>query len=177
MHHLSRETLNKNSSLPPYYGEDTLVLLARDPYWLYAYWELTATKINSLKAGLGAGEFAKATKTLKLIKFDHQGQAMAGFDIPLTETADSWYINGGEADRTYQVMLGYMTPEGEFFPLLSSNKSHTPRDSVSSVIDPRWGYLNFWQQRLFTRRLKFNLNSASLVRHKAKAAEREKIKL
>jgi hypothetical protein len=41
MHPLARESLNAGETLPPFYGEDTLVLLARDPYWLFSYWELT----------------------------------------------------------------------------------------------------------------------------------------
>lgn len=162
MHPLTRENLNAGESLPSFYGRDTLVLLARDPYWLYAYWDLTWDTINRCKA---AGmPLDRGKKVLRMSKFDHEGQVMSSFDIFLDPKSSSWYIYAGEPDRSYQAQLGYQLPGGSFAAILTSNRSHTPRDGMSSVIDPLWGYLNFWQRRLFYRTLKFNMNSAELQR-------------
>ncbi len=168
MHPLTRENLNAGETLPPFYGQDTLVLMARDPYWLYAYWELTWDTINRRKE---AGEpLDRGKKVLRIQKFDHEGQVMSYFDIFLDPESCSWYIYAGEPDRSYQAHLGYQLPDGTFTSLLTSNRSHTPRDGVSSVIDPLWGYLNFWQRRLFYRTLKFNMNSAELQRREKEPA-------
>ena len=34
---------DQDPQLPHRYGVDRLALMARDPHWLYAYWEITAT--------------------------------------------------------------------------------------------------------------------------------------
>ena len=159
MHPLARESLNAGETLPPFYGEDTLVLLTRDPYWLFSYWELTP---DTLSRSSAAGE--PFEQMLRIKKFDHQGKEISFFDIGLDQDSSSWYVHAGEPDRTYQAELGLRMPDGSFKLALTSNKVHTPRDGVSSVIDPLWGYLNFWQQRLFYRTLKFNMNSAELIR-------------
>ncbi len=162
MHPLTRESLNAGETLPAFYGEDTLVLMARDPYWLFSYWELTHDTFNRQKAAIENLDQGK--KVLRVKKFDHQGKEMSAFDVSLAEDDHSWHIYAGEPDRTYQVDLGYTLPDGYFVRLLTSNDCHTPRDGISSVIDPLWGYLNFWQQRLFQRTLKYHLNSSELIR-------------
>lgn len=171
MHPLSREVLNAGETLPSYYGEDTLVLLARDPHWLFAYWELTPGKVKEYLDKRGRNALVGAKKSLRVKKYDHQGKEMTSFDIPLNENAEDWYINVGEPDRSYQAQLGFILSNGIFVNMITSNKCHTPRDSISSVIDPRWGYLNFWQHQLFYRSLKFNLNSAELIRREKKMAK------
>lgn len=162
MHPLARESLNAGETLPLFYGKDTLVLLARDPYWLFSYWELTKETLERCQA---EGEhFSHGGKMLRILKFDHEGKEISFFDIALAAENSNWYVHAGEPDRTYQALLGYGMPDGSFKKILTSNKIHTPRDGVSSVIDPLWGYLNFWQQRLFYRTLKFNMNSSELIR-------------
>ena len=170
MHPLTRDNLNAGETLPSFYGRDSMVLMARDPYWLFAYWELTWETINGHKA---AGvHLDQGKKALRVIKYDHQGSFMSSFDIFLEPESSSWYIYAGEPDRTYQAQLGFQFPDGNFKALLISNRIHTPRDGVSSVIDPLWGYLNFWQRRLFYRTLKFNMNSAELLRREKAVAGR-----
>ncbi len=173
MHSLSRESLNAQETLPSFYGEDTLVLLARDPYWLFAYWELTPEKMFTSCQAAGKEVLDEDCQTLRIKKFGQQGKVISFFDISLPEKSISHYIKVEEADRTYQVELGYLYPEGLFISLLTSNDCHTPPDSISTVIDPHWGYLNFWRQHLFCRSLKSNLSSSELIR-RGKRKEKKK---
>ena len=168
MHPLSEERLCAGETLPPFYGRDTMVLMARDPYWLFCYWELAPGRIENQDQGLG-----REKMMLRVEKFDHHGRVMNFFDIELDKNVCSWYIHAGEPDRSYRAHLGFLTPSGSFRTLLSSNISHTPRDGVSSVIDPLWGHLDFWQQRLRYRTLKHDMGSPQLLRREPVSAGRK----
>ncbi|MBC8450924.1 DUF4912 domain-containing protein, partial [bacterium] len=45
--------LDESFVLPQGYGEDAIRLMVRDPYWLYAYWELTQERGRELRDILG----------------------------------------------------------------------------------------------------------------------------
>ena len=38
---------------PLTYDENKIVLMVRDPYWLFTYWEITQSKIDEIKSELG----------------------------------------------------------------------------------------------------------------------------
>lgn len=53
------------------------------------------------------------------------------FDLEIDQTAVSWYIHAGIANRSYRVDLGLLTPAGTFFPLVTSNLVTTPPETAS----------------------------------------------
>jgi len=129
--------------LPHSYGIDRLVLLARDPYWLYAYWEVTATKIAEFTSTHSAWE----TSWPVLRVYDVTGIAFNGenankhIDIGINDQADNWHINTGEPDRAFCVDLGRQFPDGRFITLLRSNTVTTPRASLSDREDEEWMWI------------------------------------
>ncbi|MFA5384128.1 MAG: DUF4912 domain-containing protein [Eubacteriales bacterium] len=129
--------------LPHSYGIDRLVLLARDPYWLYAYWEVTATKIAEFTSTHSAWE----TSWPALRVYDVTGIAFNGenankyIDIGINDQADNWHINTGEPDRAFCVDLGRQFPDGRFITLLRSNTVTTPRASLSDREDEEWMWI------------------------------------
>ncbi|NLM45196.1 MAG: DUF4912 domain-containing protein [Firmicutes bacterium] len=141
-----RLDLNAGCSLPAAYGVDRLVILARDPHTLFAYWEITPLHEQNLKS-LYPGRW-EAGKTV-LIVFSPEGGSKKNAEIP--PGTDNWYFHGLDADRLYRAELGRILSDGTFVSLAVSNTVRTPRDSLSAVIDPRWRMFAFWQHRYWRR--------------------------
>lgn len=157
--------------LPRYYGVDRLVLLARDPYWLYAYWEITATKQEEFAAVHGPAAWASSQPVLRV--YDVTGRspgeqkAASYIDIGINEEADNWHINVGEPDHTFYVDLGRLFPDGRFVTLLRSNTVTTPRASLSERTDEEW----MWIEGIYrSYRYQFGLGSPMFAEEMAQRA-------
>ncbi len=134
------EENNSLWQLPQRYNEDKLMLLVRDPWWIFAYWEVTPEKGQAaVKQARRAGESRWQTV---LRVYDVSGcdikNARSYFDIELNFYADNWYVDVGLPDHEWMAELGLRTASGKFIVLLRSNRVHTPLASVSSVIDEQW---------------------------------------
>jgi len=158
--------------LPSRYGVDRLVLLARDPNWLYAYWEISATKQVEFITKYGPEAWSSTRPVLRVyditgVDFDGKN-ALSYMDIRLSEEADSWYIEVGRPDHTFCVELGRMFNDGRFVALLRSNVVNTPRASISDRIDEEW----MWLEGVYrsTGRMQHGLSSAGLVEQLERAA-------
>lgn len=153
MHRLNRQELNTGGTLPAAYGTHRIVLLPQTPHALFTYWEitpgLTATKQKEY------GPAWTAAPVLLRVRNADLGTAT---DMQITAAADSWHVPVSNADCLYYVELGRLLPGNCFIPLVTSNIVRTPRDSISSVIDPRWKMFAFWQHK-FYRRMQHGLSS------------------
>lgn len=166
--------------LPRRYGEDRLVLLARDPYWLFAYWELSATKQEKFEEIYGSGSWKASRPILRLYDVtgieDFQGYNAHYFvDIPINDEADNWYIEVGKPNRTFCVDLGRILPSGTFVPLLRSNPAHTPRASLSECLDEEWLWLEEIYRSLY--KYQFGLGSPLILEELKARLGREKLGL
>lgn len=141
-----RHELNAGWTLPTDYGVDRLVLMPRDPYKLYAYWEITPRLEQSMRVRF-PNRWETGKTILKLTNFESKQVQDYTIHIGTTE----WYFENLDADHTYQAKLGRLLTDGTFVPLTTSNTVQTPRDSLSSVIDPRWRMFAFWQHRYYRR--------------------------
>jgi hypothetical protein len=127
--------------LPRSYGRDRIVLLPRDPWWAFAYWEVTpATRVRALRAlgaeGEGAREVLRAYD-VTFLTFTGDN-AWLSFDIEVIPGTDRWYLNLGRPAAAFCVELGLRTPGGRFLPLVRSNVINTPRSSPSQDTTVRW---------------------------------------
>ena len=129
-------------SLPRRYGTTKLVLLVRDPWWLYAYWEVTPDHAAAVQRAMSPEERAHAQTFLRLYDVTDRGAAVQRahryLDIGLTHDVDNWFVDTGEAHRTWVAELGYRTVHGRFFPLVRSNVVTTPRAGPSDEFDEAW---------------------------------------
>ncbi|MCG9968860.1 DUF4912 domain-containing protein [Pelotomaculum terephthalicicum JT] len=147
--------------LPHYYGIDRMVLLARDPHWLFAYWELTATKQDEFANHYGLEAWSTTHPVLRVYDItgiDFNGKNALGYtDIHISESTDNWYVQVGEPDRSFCVDLGRMFPDGRFITLLRSNAVTTPRASLSDRLDEEW----MWIEGLYRTIGKFQFGVGS----------------
>lgn len=121
--------------LPAGYGEDRLVLMPRDPYWIFAYWEVTPATVEKVKEASGGVRLHLRLYDVTNIIFNGQN-AWKSLDTEVT--GDNWYLNVPDADCTYLAELGYFDRQGNFVPLIRSNAVRTPRDRPSDARDEEW---------------------------------------
>jgi len=124
----------KPFEFPAGYGDNRIVAMVRDPYWVHTYWEVNDKRRNEIKKEVGQQAFAKAKEYLRVYDTENWGS----FDIEVTGGAKNWYIRIPAPNRTYCVDIGYKTQEGRFITAARSNWVTTPLDRMSDVIDEQW---------------------------------------
>lgn len=131
----------EHEELPSRYGDTRIVLMARDPYWIFAYWEITDDHRMQVEREASASwnDMKKVLRVYDVTGKDFNGlNANRHFDIDINADANNWYINVGAPDRTWCVDLGVITSSGKFILIARSNVVSTPRDSASDIIDEEW---------------------------------------
>ena len=113
---------------PESYGVNRVRLLVRDPEWIFAYWDVSATAMKDLGKSLGERALALSRLTLRVIDPVSGGAS----DILLPPGARWWYVRTDSARRTYRAELGVILPSGEFRRLAESNTVVTPRVGPSA---------------------------------------------
>jgi hypothetical protein len=125
--------------LPSGYDDNRFVLLARDPYWLYAYWDFNTEEIRTALTKLGSQEVRPILRIFDVTYIDFNGTNAWHFvDIELTPFATTWYIPVTQPDASYCAEVGYQSPDGRFVALGRSNVVTTPRDGISPDTTVRW---------------------------------------
>jgi hypothetical protein len=131
----------ENPVLPSSYNVTYVTLIARDPYWIYAYWEIAAHTLQEAKRRLGAA-FAECSLVLRMydvtsVDFDGKN-ANHSFDIDVGYQVKNWYINLWCDNVSYCAELGLKRADGCFEVLSRSNVVTTPRASFSGRQDIIW---------------------------------------
>lgn len=131
----------EREELPSAYGETRIVVMVRDPHWLFAYWEITDARRMDIEreARAGWGDLRKVLRVYDVTDIEFNGtNAHKYFDIDITSETGNWYIRVGEASRSWCVDLGVVTSDGRFIVVARSNVVATPREGASDVIDEEW---------------------------------------
>ena len=120
-------------SLPDDYGRTCIVLMPRDPSWMFCYWEVQpqALQVNFSHAVIRVFEFNESPPA-------NGSQERFAFEISVPLESRNWYINVGDPGRSWFIELGLMTPDGRFILLARSNRIRLPWGKVSDVIEERW---------------------------------------
>ncbi len=162
--------LNRGESLPQCYGEDRLVILPRDPYNIFAYWEISLPAREALEKRVGVEQWPEVTFTLRVYKhaWAEEKTVENYFDLEVDRESNNWYIPVPDADRFYHVELGWKLPESSFQSILRSNLIRTPRDGLSDLIDENWQLPDWKARKLFRRISMHHLSSAEFLRRRKK---------
>lgn len=124
MQSISKET---GYYLPLSYNDNKIALLVRDPYWLYAYWDISNEKRESFIKQFGEDSWNNSKPVLKVTNIT-EGQH---FYIEINDFASSWYLNVNKPNCVFCAEIGRLFPNSTFVMLLTSNPVHTPQDSPS----------------------------------------------
>ena len=161
-----QDLAGRGKTLPGSYEEDRLALLSRDPYSLFAYWEISSSTRERIREDWGEEIWHGSSPVLRICKHNRskKGDIDSLVDINLEPDAANWYISINGPDHYYHAELGWRRPEGTFFSLLTSNLVRTPRDSISNLIDENWQLPDWKSRKLFRRISVYHLSSPELVR-------------
>jgi hypothetical protein len=117
---------------------DRLVLMVRDPFWLHAFWEVSARTMERAKVALGHLWYS-SIPVLRLFCLSSDGtgapKRQLVRDVPVHGGVNNWYLDVMNPPSTFIVELGYLTREKKFHPTLSSNIVETPQQQVIDELD------------------------------------------
>ena len=127
--------------LPQSYGTTSITLIARDPFWIYAYWEIAASSIEAARNqfGFDADRASCVLRVYDVSLIDFNGtNANKWFDLEVGPYVNNWYINLWNDNVSYCADLGLRFPDGSFFTLARSNIVTTPRQTQSWRSEQMW---------------------------------------
>ncbi len=132
----------KEFRFPPGYGDNRIVLLVRDPWWIFAYWEIRKDREEDILRKIESSGDSQEKSILRVydvtnINFNGTN-AHSFFDIDLKGLANNWYINVGSPDRSWVVDIGMLSKKGNFYLLARSNVVKTPHFGMSDQLDAEW---------------------------------------
>lgn len=137
------EQVSRAINLPLNYGKTRIIAMVRDPWWIFAYWEITPELESSVKEQIkkNGQNFEKSVIRIHDItgikKFDGKN-SVRFFDITLRDFARNWYVDVSSPSRRWCIEIGMVTKEGNFYLLARSNIIQTPRFGMSDMLDEEW---------------------------------------
>ena len=133
--------------LPQSHSADRIVLMPRDPEWLYTYWEISPERYEAALAELGV-DADTAQPILRVHDVTNLIDTASGeprldesknyLTIDVTPSVDHWYFKVDGPDRLYCVEYRVGVPDGRSVVLATSNMATTPPDRVSDITEETW---------------------------------------
>jgi hypothetical protein len=109
-------------NLPAGYGSNTLFLVARDPHWLFSYWDVNWEQFPASER-LGG----EARAYLKL--FGEEGELST---VEVQADARNWYLPAPRAEAVYWAQVGVFDAGGAWRLIAESDRAATPANSISA---------------------------------------------
>ncbi len=143
----SAELLRSANTLPSAYGSDRLVLLARDPHCLYAYWDLSAARVAAVRADGGSDQLRMVLRTYDVTQIAFDAAPPNRFqDFAVSGDARSLYAYLGRPASCFVAEVGFIRPDGAFLSLARSQPIWTPRTDQPGAAPGRWMTVG-WSER------------------------------
>lgn len=140
--------VDRGAPLSDGYGETRIVLLPRDPHWMYTYWEVTEKSAQEIKSKFGADIFARAQATVRMHEVSLEVQSLNAqlptpnsirfMDVAVSLDTKNWYLRADKENSSWFVELGLKTPDGKFISIAKSNVVRLPSGKVSEMLDEKW---------------------------------------
>ena len=127
--------------LPTYNATTRITLIAKDPFWIYAYWEIADSSIEDVKRQLGGnldGARFVDSRSDETYKDFNGFNANHLVDIEAGRYSNNWYISIWNDNASYLGEIGIVHHSGRFFPMARSNFAHTPRSGSSNRFEEIW---------------------------------------
>jgi len=127
--------------LPGHLERTRLVLMVRDPQWLYAYWEIAAEDRERHQIGRPHGAPPLILRIYDLGTLSEPAQTEEFFDVTVVTDVSGWYVDVGRRGGHWRAALGYLDITAEFVPLAESNPVSAPSEGEIEWPDEEeaWG--------------------------------------
>ena len=116
--------------LPDSYGTGRLFLAARDPHWVFAYWDFTGAQLADFRRRSSDNRVV-----LRLFEQNHRAPLE---EVTLAHDARNWYLPAPKAAASYHAELGYWQPDGHFHVVSRSRETTTPPAGLSADTTARF---------------------------------------
>lgn len=124
--------------LPAAYGSPRLVFLIRDPYWVFAFWEIPPDNAHELLAKLGKS-WDQVHWVLRMHSPNKDNASPdATWDTAIDPSAPGWYLHLSPPGTSFQGEIGLCDESGRFVGLTCSNIATLPPDRPSPFVDEQW---------------------------------------
>ena len=126
---------------PPTREERTrLVLLVRDPWWLYAYWEISPGDRERNRIGLPHGAPPLLLRVYDMGEGEEPSKTENYFDVTVITDVSGWYVNVPRGGGHWRTALGYLDSMANFVTLCQSNIVTAPSEgTVEWNEEELWG--------------------------------------
>ena len=130
----------KEFDLPLGYGDNKIVLMVRDPWTLFAYWEVQKEVEDGTREEIRNQSLVALKSILRVFEItgNNDGDSKAVLDFELKNWANNWYVHIPETGKKWMVQLGILCTTGEFFSMAHSNIVMSPINRMSDVLDEEW---------------------------------------
>ena len=113
--------------LPEAYGTQRLFLTARDPHWLYAYWDLSNEQQKTYNA-------RSVDKHLVLRVYRNRIAGQPYREIHVHPESRNWFVHVGLGGVKFLGQLGYYEGNNEWAAISTSAATLTPPDTLSDDV-------------------------------------------
>jgi hypothetical protein len=126
-------------ALPTAYGDDRVVLLARDPFCLFAYWDLAPSSWRADESAAASDRARVVLRVSDVTRIPFTGASAARHrDLEIAEPVGSAYVWIEAPGRSYVAEVGYVRGDGTFVALARSNLTWAPRVERPGTDPIRW---------------------------------------
>lgn len=115
--------------LPESYGTNRVFLIARDPHWFYAYWDISRERLAEARAASREGQV--------FLQVCESGGACVQ-QIMVPGEARNWFIYAGRPGVELYAELGYFDASGAFRSMGRSGLARAPKDAPSDDLGARF---------------------------------------
>jgi uncharacterized protein len=119
------------ADLPEAYGTQRLLLIARDPHWLYAHWDMTADQLREHNAASRDGHLI-----VRVFRDQVAGQPL--LEQHVHPESRNWFLHVGRGGVKYIAQLGYNDRRGAWHMVATSGGTFTPPDILSEDTSVRF---------------------------------------
>jgi uncharacterized protein len=143
-------------SLPVNYGDNKIVLMVRDPWTLFAYWEVQREVEDEVSDMVHCKGFVVSKNVLRIYDVTEATEgpdASIGtyIDLDLKVWTESWYVHTVLPGRKWMASVGVLCTTGDFFEFTRSNIVKTPvsgkvsADGTNADADSYQMQINKWK--------------------------------
>ena len=116
---------HQEAGLPEAYGTGKLLLLARDPHWLYAHWDFAPEQQRRYNA-------RSADHHLVLRVLSGTMETLPAKEVHMHPESRHWFVHVDRAETQYAAELGYYLPQRQWVTVATSPPAVTPADRPST---------------------------------------------
>jgi hypothetical protein len=136
--------------LPDEYGDTRIVLLVRDPEWLYAYWEINDATRAELDLPRTGHNRRMVVRMYNINGRNWPAEAAHYFyDVDVSPFSNNWYIRVNEPESRWCAELGMIDEDRNYICIARSNVVATPSETMSPETDTEWMVVEETYRKLY----------------------------